>query len=106
MLKKIAFLFLLVPTLIFGQGRKYSNEFLNIGVDARAMGMSNSVIASVNDVTAGYWNPAGLLDLEDKQLSLMHASYFANIANYDYIACDCYHRGNPEHNSQQHRSCT
>lgn len=64
--------------------RKYSNEFLNIGVDARAFGMSKSVVASTADVNSGYWNPAGLLKLEGKQLSLMHASYFANIANYNY----------------------
>lgn len=66
--------------------RKYSNEFMNIGVDAAAFGMSNAVVASSSDVNAGYWNPAGLVNLEDKQLSLMHAAYFANIANYDYAA--------------------
>ena len=66
--------------------RSYSNEFLNIGVDAAALGMSNAVVAGTNDVNSGYWNPAGLVHLEDNQISLMHASYFANIANYDYIA--------------------
>ncbi|NND64016.1 MAG: PorV/PorQ family protein [Flavobacteriaceae bacterium] len=59
---------------------------MNIGVDAAAFGMANAVTASTGDVNSGYWNPAGLLNLEDKQLSLMHASYFANIANYDYAA--------------------
>ncbi|WP_345005511.1 PorV/PorQ family protein [Snuella lapsa] len=66
--------------------RKYSNEFMNIGVDAAALGMSSAVTAHTNDVNAGYWNPAGLLHLEDNQLALMHSSYFANIANYDYVA--------------------
>jgi hypothetical protein len=66
--------------------RKYSNEFMNIGVDAAALGMSNAVVAKTNDVNSGYWNPAGLTKLEDKQLALMHSSYFANIANYDYAA--------------------
>lgn len=66
--------------------RKYSNEFMNIGVDAAAFGMANAVTASTADVNSGYWNPAGLVHLEDKQLSVMHASYFANIANYDYAA--------------------
>ncbi|WP_449267430.1 putative type IX sorting system protein PorV2 [Flavobacterium chuncheonense] len=64
--------------------RKYSNEFMSIGVDAAALGMSNAVTAQTNDVNAGYWNPAGLIQLEDKQISLMHANYFANIAQYDY----------------------
>ena len=66
--------------------RKYSNEFMNIGVDAAALGMSNAVTANTNNVNSGYWNPAGLVHLEDNQLALMHSSYFANIANYNYIA--------------------
>ncbi|MEO8236839.1 MAG: PorV/PorQ family protein [Flavobacterium sp.] len=65
--------------------RKYSNEFMNIGVDAAALGMSSAVVASTNDVNSVYWNPAGLTHLEDHQISLMHANYFANIAQYDYI---------------------
>ncbi len=59
---------------------------MNIGVDAAALGMSNAVVANTNDVNSGYWNPAGLVNLEDSQIALMHSSYFANIANYDYIA--------------------
>ncbi|WP_396148891.1 PorV/PorQ family protein [Flavobacterium sp.] len=66
--------------------RKYSNEFMSIGVDAAALGMSNAVTASTADVNSGYWNPAGLVFLEDSQGALMHASYFANIAQYDYAA--------------------
>ncbi len=59
---------------------------MNIGVDAAAFGMANAVTASSKDVNAVYWNPAGLIHLEDWQFSAMHASYFANIANYDYVA--------------------
>jgi hypothetical protein len=59
---------------------------MNIGVDAAALGMSNAVVASTQDVNSSYWNPAGLIHLKDHQLSLMHANYFANIAQYDYIA--------------------
>ena len=66
--------------------RKYSNEFLNIGVDAGALGMSNAVTSQTADVNSGYWNPAGLVHLEDNQIALMHSSYFANIANYNYAA--------------------
>lgn len=66
---------------------KYSNEFLNIGVGARALAMSNSIISSTKDVTSGYWNPAGLTGIEsDLQFGLMHAEYFAGIAKYDYGA--------------------
>jgi hypothetical protein len=52
---------------------------MNIGVDAAALGMANTVVASTDDVNSGYWNPAGY-QLEDHQISLMHANYFANIA--------------------------
>jgi len=66
---------------------KYSNEFLNIGVGARGLGLSNSQVSIVDDVTAGYWNPAGLTQIKDKyQVSLMHSEYFAGIAQYDYAA--------------------
>jgi hypothetical protein len=87
-LKKVPlFLLLLVCTLNYSQAvRKYSNEFMNIGVDAAALGMSNAVVARTNDVNSGYWNPAGLMHLEDHQVALMHANYFANIAQYDYLA--------------------
>ena len=87
-LRNKLFLFILIVTTSnFAQTvRKYSNEFMNIGVDAAALGMSNAVTSSSNDVNSGYWNPAGLIGLEGKQASLMHASYFANIAQYDYAA--------------------
>ena len=77
----------LISTLNYSQAvRKYSNEFMNIGVDAAALGMSNAVVAATADVNSGYWNPAGLLHLEDHQVAVMHANYFANIAQYDYLA--------------------
>lgn len=69
------------------KARKYSNEFLAIGVGARALGMSNASVVSVNDVTSGYWNPAGLLEVESNlSAGLMHSEYFAGIAKYDYGA--------------------
>ncbi len=87
MKKQIILVFLFTGFLANSQAiRKYSNEFMNIGVDAAALGMSNAVTASTNDVNSTYWNPAGILHLEDKQVSLMHASYFANIAQYDFAS--------------------
>lgn len=67
------------------ESAKYSNEFLAIGVGARALAMSNANVAAVNDVTSAYWNPSGLMRMEsEKQIGLMHAEYFAGIAKYDY----------------------
>ncbi|MFM2191478.1 MAG: hypothetical protein RLZZ118_435 [Bacteroidota bacterium] len=65
--------------------RKYVNEFLNIGIGARAFAMGGAVCASTEDVTSGYWNPAGLRSIPaDFQLSLMHNEYFGGLAKYDY----------------------
>lgn len=67
------------------QAPKYSNEFLSIGVGAHALGMANSYITSVNDVTASYWNPAGLASIGNQhQVAFMHSEYFAGIAKYDF----------------------
>ena len=87
-MKKILILFLLITSLHSNSQsiRKYSNDFLNIGVDASALGMSNAVTANTDNVNACYWNPAGLINLEDSQIAAMHGSYFANIAQYDFLA--------------------
>lgn len=79
-------LFLVSLSAYAQTSRKYSNEFMNIGVDAAAFGMANSSVASTDNVNAAYWNPAGLMKLETSELALMHAAYFANIASYDYAA--------------------
>jgi hypothetical protein len=86
-LKNLFYFFLLsVATTNAQIVRKYSNEFMNIGVDAASLAMSNAAVASTKDVNAAYWNPAGLMNLTSEQAAFMHASYFANIAQYDYAA--------------------
>ena len=86
-MKKIFLLFLIIGQVSFSQSiRNFSNEFLNIGVDAAAFGMGKAVTATSNDVNAIYWNPAGLVGLNDNQGALMHAEYFQGIAKYDYIS--------------------
>ena len=80
-------LFLMLPASVFAQFRKYSNEFLNIGAGARGLSMGGAQVASVTDGTSGYWNPAGLTGVEDHpSFNFMHASYFGNIATYDYAS--------------------
>lgn len=79
--------FLSFYTGVYGQ--KYSNEFLSIGVGARAQAMGNSVIASTDDVYAGVWNPAGLAALspdDGLQLGAMHAEWFGGVGNFDYLS--------------------
>jgi len=82
------FLFLILSIEISAQVSKpkYANEFLAIGVGARAFALGGASVASVEGASAGYWNPAKLSSLKtDHSLDLMHAEYFAGIAAYDYV---------------------
>lgn len=73
-------------TTIYAQQRKYVNDYLNLGVGGRGTGMSGAQIASVNDVTSAFWNPAGISYVSsDLQVGLMHSEYFSGIAKYDYL---------------------
>lgn len=57
-----------------------------MGVGAKALGMGGAFVGVANDVTASYWNPSGLCQLDRKQLSLMHAETFGSLLNQDFIA--------------------
>lgn len=65
---------------------KYAGEFMALGVGGRALGMGGAFVAVANDVTAGYYNPAGLANINYPQLSLMHSEQFGDLVNYDYGA--------------------
>jgi hypothetical protein len=86
-MNKIVLFAFVITHLAHGQAfRNFSNEFLNLGVDAAAFGMGKAVIASSADVNSIYWNPAGLTKVTDIQGALMHAEYFQGIGKYDYAA--------------------
>ena len=68
---------------VFG---KYAGEFMAIGVSGRALGMGSAFVGVADDVTSGYYNPAGLANLNYPQISLMHTEQFGNLVNYDYAA--------------------
>jgi hypothetical protein len=65
---------------------KYAGEFLSTGVGGRALGMGGAFVAVAEGPTAGYWNPAGLLGSEGRQITLMHSERFGDLVNYDYGA--------------------
>ena len=81
---------LLLGLLFVSTGRadgfkKYAGEFLSAGVGSRALGMGGAFVAVASDVTAGYWNPAGLVDAPGLQFEFMHAKQFMSSIQYDYI---------------------
>ena len=84
----ILFSVTMAPRIGFSQSLapKYSNEFLSIGVGARALGMGGAQVAATHDVTSAYWNPAALMGIQHKyEFTLMHSEYFAGVAQYDYL---------------------
>ncbi|MEM9931347.1 MAG: hypothetical protein AAF840_16145, partial [Bacteroidota bacterium] len=92
MIKRIILFILSIAFLAGTQdavlGQKYSNEFLTIGVGARAHAMGTAVVASQQDVYAAAWNPAGLSGLPADaglEIGAMHAEWFGGVGNYDYL---------------------
>ena len=65
---------------------KYGADFLAGGVGGRALGMGGAYVALANDVTAGYWNPAGLNATAYPEAAYMHAERFNGIVQFDYGA--------------------
>ena len=63
---------------------KYGADFLSGGVGGRALAMGGAHVALAQDVSAGYWNAAGLDGLAYPQVAYMHAERFAGIVSFDY----------------------
>lgn len=64
----------------------YADDFLSIGVGGRALGMGGAYTAIANDVTAGYWNPAGLTAIKYPEIMLMHDQRYGDIVSFNYGA--------------------
>ena len=89
--KKIVLIFSLIVLSVFSINAqtvigKYAGEFMALGVGGRALGMGGAFVAVANDVTAGYYNPSGLANINYPQIILMHSEQFGNLVNYDYGA--------------------
>lgn len=59
----------------------FSSSLNPVGSGARAMGMGGAFIAVADDATAASWNPAGLVQLEKPELSIV-LSYYRHTQSY------------------------
>jgi hypothetical protein len=69
----------LVPNLGGQRSGISSFQFLKIGADARGAAMSEAVIAVSNDVSALYWNPAGLTNSVSNQAVFSHTEWVVDL---------------------------
>lgn len=63
---------------------KYGGAFLERGIGARTLAMGGVGVALTRDVTAGYWNVAGLAGIQYPQVAYMHDERFSGIVSFDY----------------------
>ncbi|MBU1487008.1 PorV/PorQ family protein [bacterium] len=80
----ITLLFLFLPLSLQAGEEKIgtsSASFLKIGVGARAAAMGQAYCALSDDLFAIYYNPAGLANLKDRQLSYAHNLWFDEITH-------------------------
>lgn len=65
---------------------KYGSDYAGKGVGVRILSLGGAGTAAVNDVSAGFWNPAKLHTAPDKNIGVMHTESFAGTVNFDYVA--------------------
>ena len=84
-MKKILIIITLLTCFVHGQTKVGSTAapFLNIGIGPRAIAMGGAFVATANDITSLYWNPAGASRSEFNSALFSHANWFADI-NYNW----------------------
>ena len=61
----------------------YAGDFLMLGAGTRALGMGSAASAVTGDATSSYYNPAGLSNMERREVNFMHSEQFAGLINYN-----------------------
>lgn len=68
-----------------GPGDGTQSLFIETGMGARAQGLGNAFVATANDGSAVFWNPAGLDYLSQSNLVLFHSTLIAGTF-YDFAS--------------------
>jgi hypothetical protein len=62
---------------------KLAGESFATGLGAKALGMGGAFVSIADDASAAYWNPAGLVQPEQRQILLMHSERFGNLIDHN-----------------------
>src|SRR5215470_1025125 len=78
----------LVPLLCLGLGFATAQaadpgttaaNFLKMGIGPRAVAMGEAQVGLADDVYAAYWNPAGLAQIQNREVGFVQTEYFQDI---------------------------
>ncbi len=93
MSKFIIFISLLLILMLAAQQVLAVSEaavlFLMISPGARAAGMGESFVGVADDVSAVYWNPAGLAYQNNREITFMHVNWLSGLTDdlfYEFLA--------------------
>ena len=75
---------LLPGSLLAADSEGQAGAYLKLGVGARALGLGGAFTAVADDVTAIFWNPAGIANLDRPEFSAMHANMTID-RDYDFV---------------------
>src|SRR6185295_5983839 len=76
--------FSLLPVLSYSDSVSTTGvQFLKIPAGVRGAGMGGMFAGVADDVSTTYWNTAGLAQLGNIEVNLLHVSYFAG-TNYEF----------------------
>ena len=82
---RLLFLFISIPGLLYSQTG--AAAFLKRGMSARSMGLGGAYTAVVNDPSAIYWNPAGLVNQKGISLQISDfkdSQFYSNFSDVNY----------------------
>jgi hypothetical protein len=85
---KSVWLAVLLSMLLAGTSHatKLAGEFMATGFGAKALGMGGAFSSVADDASAAYWNPAGLYQLREREVLLMHSQRFGGLVDYSTIS--------------------
>lgn len=80
-MKKFIIVYFAIVGILAGQSKVGSTAapFLNIAVGPRAISMGSAFVATANDVTSLYYNPAGAAKMQSSGAFFSHSRWFADI---------------------------